>query len=71
MRKTIRRQYRKARAQALDLWHALTGYTIHAGGEWMATHYAGSFADALDWARAYPATCPVSISHRGRFLAAR
>jgi hypothetical protein len=66
-----RRITRKARAAILARWHRLTAYTVHAGADWQALHHVADFAKALDFARAYPHDCPVTITLRGRFIAAR
>jgi len=68
---TARRIARKARAAILAQVYRLTAYTVHAGSEWQAFHHVPSFAQALAYAAAYPQSCPVTITHRGRFVAAR
>ena len=69
--KQARRIARKARAAILAKVYRLTAYTVHAGSEWQAVHHVPSFAQALAYAAAYPQACPVTITRRGRFMAAR
>jgi hypothetical protein len=68
---TARRYYRKARAYALAQVYRLTAYTVHAGSEWQAVHHCRTLADSLRFAAAYPQSCPITITRRGRFVAAR
>jgi len=62
---------RKARAALMAQVYRFTAYTVHAGDQWQAIHHCSGFAQALEYAAAYPQTCPVTITRRGRFIAAR